>query len=99
MLMKILFTFGSARRISKAFFTVSGVAPLKNVKQLDCYEYRMESIPSNVQEVGRLSAVERKNVHSRHGQTRPVHQTPDTAVKLNKVKVSFLGFNLGGFLL
>jgi hypothetical protein len=98
MLMKILFTLGSARRISNAFLTVSGVAPLNT-----WYEYypkrRNERIPSDIQEVGGLTAVQRKDIHRGHRQASSVDETANVAIKFDKVQVRLLCLNLGRLLL
>lgn len=56
-------------------------------------------IPSDVQEVGRLSTVQGKNVHRGHRQASAVDEAPDVAIKFDKVQVRFLCLNLGRFLL
>lgn len=56
-------------------------------------------LPSDVQEVGRLTTVQGKNVHRGHRQASAVDEAPDVAIKFDKVQVRFLSLNLGRFLL
>lgn len=101
MLMKMLLTLGSDKRISNAFLTVSGVAPLRVRKHLntDYRDLKDLNSPSTVQEVGGVPTMEGKDIHCRHGQTGTVHETPNVPIQLDKVQVGFLGLNFGGFLL
>jgi hypothetical protein len=100
MLMKIDFTLESARRISNAFLTVSGVAPLLVSSALHTIRYKGDvNEPADVKEVGWLTTVERKHVHGGHGKTGTVHQAADITVKLDEVEVGLLRLDLGGLLL
>jgi len=85
--MKILFTFVSARRISNAFFTVSGVAPLTKMVKMGRLESGPTSpfgayqhSPSDVQKIRRVASVQSQDIHGRHSQARAVNQATDVAV-------------------
>ena len=95
MLMKILLTLGSRQIISKAFLTVSGVAPLFLKNELTfliaCVP---EHSPSNVQEVSRVTTVERQDIHSGHGKTGTINEAANVTVQLDEVEVSLLCFYL-----
>ena len=99
--MKILFTEGSAKRISNAFFTVSGVAPLKDNQKLIFFKRKggIYSVPSDVKEVGGLSTVKTEYIHSCHCKSGTVDETADISIKFDEVKVILLCLNLGGLLL
>jgi hypothetical protein len=56
-------------------------------------------IPSDVQKVGRLTAVQREDIHRGHGQAGAVDETANVAVQFDKVQVGLLRLNLGRFLL
>jgi hypothetical protein len=59
----------------------------------------MWSAPSDVQEVGGLTTVQREDIHRGHGQAGTVDEAPDVAIKFDKVQVRLLRLNLGRFFL
>ena len=97
--MKMLFTFGSALRISKAFFTVSGVAPLCGRISPTESAVKRNHAPSNVKEVSGLSTVKAKHVHRSHSEPCTVDESANISIKLDEVQVIFLCFNFGRLLL
>ena len=80
MLMKMLLTLGSETRISNAFLTVSGVAPLQHVHQVWSTDECKSNVPSDIEEVRRVTTVERKDIHGGHGETGTVYEAPDAAI-------------------
>lgn len=46
-----------------------------------------------------MTAVQSKNIHSRHGQTGTVDQAADVTIKLDEVQVVLLRFNFRGLFL
>src|SRR6266850_6205959 len=100
MLINMLFTLGSARSISNAFLTVSGVAPLfAIINTRNGNKSGLDRIPSDVQEVGGLTAVQREDIHRSHGQARAVDEAADVAIKFDEIQVGLLRLDLGRFLL
>ena len=55
--------------------------------------------PSDVEEVGRVAAMEREDVHGGHSQSSTVDQASDAAVQLDEIQIRLLGLDLGRFLL
>src|SRR5690606_20947131 len=68
---------------------------LQNDPETSFYRSGIRST-THVEEVRRLATRQFDDVHSGHCQTSAIYHTPDVAVQLHVIQVSFAGFNLQG---
>ena len=97
MLIKILLTLGSEVKISNAFFTVSGVAPLETGNEIKSFQSRpmhRHDLPADIEEVGRITTVKCEHIHGGHRKTSAIDEAPDVPVELDEVEIGLLCFNL-----